>query len=110
MNDTYPQVVSRYFSAAERCDLQVLDSCFTDGATLTDDGRTYQGRAQIHAWRQAAGPAYEYVVEVLDWARTADGTFVVNTNVASTVSGDPVALTFRFTLDGQLISGLQISP
>jgi ketosteroid isomerase-like protein len=110
MNDTYPEIVSRYFSAVERRDLEVLGTCFVDDATLTDDGRTYQGRTEILAWREAAGPAYEYVVEVLDWERTADDAYVVDTNVASTVSGEPVELTFRFTLQGRLIEDLRIAP
>ena len=109
MSDAYPEVLSRYFSAVERRDLEVLGTCFVDGATLADDGRTYHGRGEICAWREAAGPAYEYIVEVLDWERTADDTYVVDTNVASTVSGDPVGLKFRFTLQGRLISDLQIA-
>jgi hypothetical protein len=110
VNEAYPEILSRYFSAVERRDHDVLNTCFTDGATLTDDGRTYHGRAEIHAWRMAAGPAYEYVLEVLDWERTADDTYVVHTNVASTVTGDPVELKFRFTLQGRLISEIQIAP
>ncbi len=109
MNDTYPEIVSRYFSAAERRDLEDLDVCFTDDAILTDDGRTYHGRAEIKAWRVAAGPSYEFVVEVLDWEHTGD-TCVVDTNVASTVSGDPVELTFRFTLTDGRIGELRIAP
>jgi ketosteroid isomerase-like protein len=110
VNDTYPEILSRYFSAVERGDLEVLDTCFTDDATLTDDGRTYHGRAEIRAWREAAGPAYEFVVEVLDWEHAGDGTYVVDTNVASPVSGDPTELKFRFTVAGRLISDLQIAP
>jgi hypothetical protein len=106
----YPEILSRYFSAVERCDLAVLDTCFSDDATLTDDGRTYHGRAEIVAWRQAAGPAYEFIVEVLDWEQAEDGTYVVDTTIASTVSGEPVGLKFRFALQGRLISNLQISP
>jgi len=110
VNDAYPEILSRYFSAVERCDLEVLETCFSDDATLTDDGRTYEGRTEILAWRRAAGPAYEFVVEVRDWKSGDDGTWVVETNVASTVSGDPVGLTFRFTLRGGLISELRIAP
>ncbi len=110
MNDAYPEILSRYFSAVERSDLPLLDTCFTDDATLTDDGRTYRGRDEIRAWRQAAGPAYEFVVEALDWERTAEGVYVVDNSVASTVSGEPVELKFRFTLRDGLIGDLRIGP
>jgi ketosteroid isomerase-like protein len=110
VNDTYPEILSRYFSAVERRDLEVLGTCFTDDATLTDDGRTYHGRAEILAWREAAGPAYEFVVEVLDWERDGDDGYVVDTNVASPVTGAPVELKFRFTVTDRLISDLQIAP
>jgi hypothetical protein len=109
VNGAHPEILSRYFSAVERCDLESLNTCFSDDATLRDDNRTYHGRAEIVAWRRAAGPAYEFVVEVLDWKQTADGTYIVNTNVASTGSGEPVPLEFRFTLDGPLITDLRIA-
>jgi hypothetical protein len=110
VNGAYPEILSRYFSAVERCDLELLDTCFTDDATVTDAGRTYHGRAEIVAWRKAAGPAYEFIVEVLNWEQAEDGTYVVDTTIASTVSGEPVGLTFRFALHDRLISNLQISP
>ncbi len=110
MNGAYPEILSRYFSAVERCDLEVLDTCFVDDAALTDDGRTYQGRAEILAWRKAAGPAYEFIVEVLNWEHAEDGTYVVDATTFGTASGDPVALSFRFALQNQLIRSLQISP
>ena len=105
-----PEVISRYFSSAERCDLPVLITCFADDATLVDGGRTYHGRQEIHGWRNAAGPAYEYVVEVLNWERTADGAYVVDANVAGTVTGDPSGCTFHFTLHDDLIGALRIAP
>ena len=110
MSDTYPEILSRYFSAVDRSDLEVLQTCFTDEATLTDQGRTYQGPAEIRAWRAAAGPAYEFVVEVLDWEHTGTDGYLVDTTVASTESGEPVELKFRFTLEGGLISDLRIAP
>jgi ketosteroid isomerase-like protein len=110
VSDTYPEILRRYFSAVERRDLDLLDTCFTDDVTLTDDGRTYHGREQIRAWREAAGPAYEYVVEVVDWTHADESTYVVETAVASTDSGDPVELKFRFMMQGQLIRELRIAP
>jgi ketosteroid isomerase-like protein len=110
VNDTYPEILSRYFSAVERADLELLDTCFTDDASLTDDGRTYHGRAEIRAWRDAAGPAYEFVVEVLDWEHTPGGGYVVDTTVASTASGDPAELKFHFSVRDRLISNLVIAP
>lgn len=110
MQGAYPEILSRYFSSVERCDLDDLTTCFGDDATLTDDGRTYHGRAEIVAWRREAGQAYEFIVEVLDWEQADDGTYVVATNVASTESGEPVGLMFRFTVRDQLISSLHIAP
>ena len=88
----------------------MLSTCFSEDATLTDDGRTYHGRAEIVAWRKAAGPAYEFIVEVLNWEQAEDGTYVVDTTITSTASGDPVGLMFRFAVQDRLISSLQTSP
>jgi uncharacterized protein YijF (DUF1287 family) len=110
MTGAYPEILSRYFSSVERCDLEELTTCFSEDATLIDDGRTYQGRTEIVAWRWAAGQAYEFIVEVLDWQQAEDGTYVVATNVASAVSGEPVGLMFRFALQDGLVDSLLISP
>lgn len=110
MSDPYPEVISRYFSAADRRDLAALTDCFVADATLTDADRTYHGHAEIRAWREAAGPAYEYVVEVLDYARTDDDTYLVDTNVAGDFPASPVGLKFRFVLRGRLIADLRIGP
>lgn len=110
MTDMYPEVISRYFSAVDRQDLDGLTECFTDDATVTDDGRTYHGRGEIRGWREATGVGYEYVVEVLDAQQTADDAYLVDTNILSNVSGATVELKFRFTLAGRLIKDLQIAP
>jgi hypothetical protein len=81
VDGSHPEILSWYFRAVERSDLEVPGTCFTD------DGRTYHDRAEILAWRRAAGPAYELIVEVLDWEQAEDGTYVVATDIASTGLG-----------------------
>lgn len=110
MPGSYPEVVRTYFSAFDRRDLDALTECFADGATVTDAGRTHRGRDEIRAWRESAGIGYEYVVEVVDAVDDGADTFLVDTNVVSTTSGEPIGLKFRFTLGGQLIKDLQIAP
>ena len=43
--DMIPDVISSYFRAADAVDLDALAGCFTEDATVTDEGKTMRGHA-----------------------------------------------------------------
>jgi uncharacterized protein (TIGR02246 family) len=104
-----PAVVETYLLAAADGDLDALVGCFTEDAVVTDDGKTFRGRAEIRQWREDVAAAFEYTTTVVDSTADAGGHLVV-TEVAGNFPGSPVQLKFRFELAGDLISRLVIAP
>jgi ketosteroid isomerase-like protein len=106
MADT-PDVVARYLKAAESRDIDTLVTCFTEGATVVDEGETYRGRDAIRAWREALASTFTYTVEVTGTEAVGD-EYRVTTHIEGDFPGGVVDLTYRFRLDGDLISSLVI--
>ena len=57
---------------------------------MTYGGRVVDDRARVQ-WRLVAGPGFSYLLSAADWANAPD--------VADLLSGDPVALRLRVTVD-----------
>ena len=50
-----PEVVTRYFQADARRDIDAVVALFADDAVVVDEGETWRGIDEIRAWRH--GPA-----------------------------------------------------
>ena len=107
-------VISRYFTAAADGDDAALVDCFTDDAAVTDEGRTWHGRARIRRWRETVATAYEYTLEVLGAGPggQADGLEWqdVQTHLEGNFPGGTVDVTHRFGLRDGRIARLEIGP
>lgn len=103
--------IARYFATADGSDPDTFASAFTEDATVTDEGRTHRGRAEIVAWRAAANAKYR--VTVTPRTVTArDGLTVVTALVEGDFPKaglpDPLLLDYRFGLSDTGISSLAI--
>jgi ketosteroid isomerase-like protein len=105
-----PDVITRYFTAAEAGDDDALVACFTDDAEVSDEDRTWRGRADIRQWREDVATAYEYTLQVLGADPDGDDRYIVRTHLEGNFPGGKVDLAYRFTLRGGLISALEIAP
>lgn len=103
-----PGPIAAYFTADHQGP-ESLSRCFTPGATVQDEGRTYTGADDITAWKAASSAAYTYTVEpfALD---QQDGVQVVRSRVSGNFPGSPVDLRYRFRLERGLIASLEIAP
>jgi ketosteroid isomerase-like protein len=106
---TTPDVVIRYFKAADDKDLDALAECFTEDGRVLDEGHTYRGRAQIRSWREDLGTKWEYTVTVTGSEPVGDGQFRVATHVVGNFPGGEVDLNYRFGLRDGLITSLSIA-
>ena len=109
MTISLPPTISRYFAAAGDGDVDALVGCFTDDAAVTDEDRTWHGRAEIRRWRETVATAYRYTLQVtgagpggqaggLEWHD-------VQTHLEGNFPGGTVDLTYRFGLrDGRIAS------
>jgi len=103
-----PRPIAAYF-VADKADGEAVSQCFTENATVKDEGRTHKGRAAIKAWKTDASAKYEYTSEPFA-CEEKDGKTVVTSHLAGNFPGSPVDLRFFFKLEGDKIASLEIIP
>ena len=101
-----PQPIAAYFQADQGDGLSVSE-CFTDGASVTDEGNTYNGRDAIRDWKAEASGKYTYTVAP-SAIEEVDGKIVVTADVAGNFPGSPIDLRYFFVIDGDKIASLEI--
>jgi hypothetical protein len=102
-----PGVAGEYFAAANSLNIDRTTALFTDEACVTDEGKSIYGRAAIHEW--VARTIREFSVTATpEHVNVRDGLVAVTALVSGRFPGSPVRLTFRFTVAGDRIAGLDI--
>ena len=103
-----PQAIAAYFAADKR-DGDAVAKCFTERATVKDEGHTYTGHQAIRRWRTDTSTKYDYVSEPFA-ITTKDGVTVVTSHLTGNFPGSPLDLRYFFRLEGDKISALEITP
>ena len=103
-----PEPVATYF-IADKGDSEAVSQCFTENASVKDEGHTYKGRAAVKKWKAEASTKYQYTSEPLA-CEHKDGKFVVTSRLTGNFPGSPVNLRFFFGLEGDKIASLEIIP
>ena len=101
-----PNPIAAYF-AADATSLEAVANCFTADATLVDEGETYRGRETIREWKRAARAQYSFVVEPMA-IKNEGGQSTITARLTGNFPGSPATLHYRFTIDGDAISRLEI--
>ncbi len=107
MMDDLPKSVGDYFTGKNAGDFDTAVSGFSEAATVKDEHKDHQGRAEIRRWMEKTFAAYNDRADLLSAVPRGEGVDVA-TRVSGTFPGSPVVLTFRFTLDGGAISRLEV--
>jgi ketosteroid isomerase-like protein len=99
--------LERYFAATNRHDVAGMIADLADDAVVKDEGREHRGIPAIREWMKETLRKYNFQAAPTSVAREKD-----QTAVAVTVSGDfpgsPIALSYRFKLEGQKVTRLEI--
>jgi hypothetical protein len=103
-----PEPITAYF-AADKLDGDAVARCFTSGAIVRDEGRTYTGVAAIKRWKTETAAKYTYTCEPL-CAEPKDGTTIVTCHLEGNFPGGRVDLRFFFRLERGKIANLEIIP
>lgn len=106
-----PPPVERYFAAKGGGDSNDVLACFTDDATVWDNGEDLElrGAAQIREWLTGTVSGYNLTSEVK--SGKAEGTeFVAAVVVSGSFPGSPYEFSYRFKLKGDKIAELAIDP
>lgn len=105
-----PAVISRYFALDAERDADGITALFTDDATVVDERETHRGRAAIRAWRAGPASRYAYTTEVLRTEAVGPDRHVVTARLTGNFPGGTVVLKHDFTIAGEHIARLVISP
>lgn len=107
MSLNLPAPINAYFDADKgNSDAVVL--CFTENAIVKDEGHTYNNLAAIKQWKINASKKYTYTNEPFA-SEDKDGKTIVTSRVSGNFPGSPVNLQYRFSLEGNKISYLEIT-
>jgi hypothetical protein len=109
MDIAVPGPVAAYLAAEKAKDSETLGRCFSENAVVRDEGREHRGVAAIEAWHREANAKYRYVLEPLE-ASASGSAAVVRARVAGDFPGSPAVLRFRFTLESDRITSLEVTP
>ena len=103
-----PEIIERYPQLATGREYAQMAACFTPDGVVTDEGKTYRGRAEIQAWREQLAATFEYTVKVLTAQPGDDGRYRVTALIEGNFPGGRVELTYTFRLEDELIAELSI--
>jgi ketosteroid isomerase-like protein len=105
-----PDVITRYFAATAKRDADSVVALFTDDAVVMDEDQTWRGTSGVRAWWEGPATAYQYTIDV-QRIEPADGTgYVARVRLEGNFPGGTVDLKYRFSIDHDRISRLEIAP
>jgi ketosteroid isomerase-like protein len=105
-----PDIIARYFAAADRHDTDGVVALFSDDAVVTDEERTWRGASGVRAWREGPAAAYEYTTEVRSVEPAGDADYIAHIRLEGNFPGGIADLRYRFTIDDRRIRRLEIAP
>ena len=99
-----PELITSYLRAHRERDLDVAVRSYASDATVTDEGRTYRGPAEIRAWLSRSASEYTYTIEMTGAAKVGKDEYDVIQHLEGDFPGGVVDLHFRFSLrDGTIV-------
>ena len=101
-------VITRYFEADARRDIDDIVALFSDEAVVVDEGQTYHGPKEIRGWRERVASAYQYTTQVHTTKRLDEKSSLVTGRLTGNFPGGTAELQWRFTISNDLINHLEI--
>jgi ketosteroid isomerase-like protein len=103
-----PEVIRSYFDAAERRDTDGVVATMAPEVVVVDDGKTWEGRDGVRAWKSEVTSAFDYTTELTGSRETGPTSYVVTGHVVGNFPGGEVDLDYAFALVDGLIARLEI--
>lgn len=100
---TLPAAVHRFVTATNAHDAESLGDVFAPGATVVDDGNTYDTEAAVREWITVH--QIEPMIVITPTSYAADRLVA---SVDGEFPGGPLTFSFSFTLQGDAVIGLSI--
>jgi hypothetical protein len=108
MAPALPTPIARYVEANAQLDVDGMLQPFAADAVVRDIGAVHQGHAEIRSLlEEAVVPAK--AIFTPDSVRHENGRVVVEGPAHGNFPGSPIRFTYRFTLDNDAITALEIT-
>ncbi|AGZ40558.1 nuclear transport factor 2 family protein [Actinoplanes friuliensis] len=108
-NDSLPTTVRGFLTAHIAGDADTASSFFAEDAVAVDQGESFRGREQIHAFLRDGGSEFEYTTEQIGAAHIDDDHWVVTLRLEGTFPGGVADLDYRFTIREDVVTELVIA-
>jgi ketosteroid isomerase-like protein len=108
-SDSLPATVRGFVAAHIVRDADTSSSFLAEDVVVVDQGETFRGREQVHAFLRDAGSEFEYTTEQVGARRVDDTHWVVVLRLEGTFPGGVAELDYRFTLRDDLVAELVIA-
>lgn len=103
-----PKVISDLIEAHNNSNSAAFTECFSESASVTDEGQTYNGKVEIERWIKKAQEKYQTHVKPLSYEEKGDN-FLLSAEVSGNFDGSPAILKYQFGLQDGYISSLSIT-
>ncbi len=103
-----PAPVRAYVTAHAARDDEAAVRAFAPAATVTDEGKTYSGTAEILAWRRQVAGAWTFTSTVTG-ARHEGDTWIVALHLEGDFPGGVADLEQQFTVRDGAITNLHVA-
>lgn len=100
-----PIVISDLVKAQNNFDSTAYANCFTEAAVVFDEGKTYNGKAEIQNWIKKANDNYKVKMKPLEYSETEQ---MLKAEISGSFPGSPVVLTYHYEFKNDLIQSLKI--
>lgn len=108
MTPTLPTPIADYVEANARLDVDDMLKPFATDAVLSDNGTRYEGHAELRAMFESEVIAVKAIFTP-EAVRHEDGQIVVEGPAHGDFTGSPIRFTYRFALDNDAITALEIT-
>lgn len=103
-----PEIVTRYFDAANRFDAASAAKCFTSDARVHDESHDHVGQDAVRAWVAETSKKYQPKSEVIR-AKVSCSKVALAVRISGKFPGSPIELDYDITLRDGKISTLNIT-
>ena len=108
MAPALPTPITDYVEANARLDVDGMLQTFAADAVIHDNGGVHQGRAEIRSLLEEAVVPVKAIFTP-DTVRHENGQVVVEGPAHGDFPGSPIRFTYRFTLNNDAITALEIT-
>ena len=105
-----PGPIRAFLAAHVARDADTAISAFTPDAVVTDEGRTFRGTEEVLGFLRHSGSEFSYTTELTGAQRVDDEHWVAVNHLAGDFPGGVADLAYRFTMAGDRIAELVITP